>query len=90
MSKNSNKKLRVCTNHRANLNHPSCSARGSNAILTSLVDQDLGVEVEESPCMGLCNVGPNVRLVPDGICFNAVSREKLDDVVAEIKSLIAY
>jgi (2Fe-2S) ferredoxin len=89
MSTSSDKKLRVCTNFRANPNHPSCGARGSDAILTVLTSKKLAICIEESPCMGLCDVGPNIRLTPNGNCFNEVTIEKLDTVIKEIKSIIA-
>jgi NADH:ubiquinone oxidoreductase subunit E len=83
------KKILVCTNFRANPNHPSCAARGSKKLLTELTIQiqqnSLAINIEESPCLGFCQVGPNVRLVPNGPFFHAVSTEKIDDLIEAAK-----
>jgi (2Fe-2S) ferredoxin len=92
MSTASEKKVLVCTNFRANPNHPSCGARDSDTLFKSLSEalQDMPILIESSPCMGLCHAGPNVRLVPSGKCFNEVSTQELTLVIEEIKSFIAY
>jgi len=85
------KKILVCTNFRANPNHPSCAARGSKKLLTELTLQiqqnSLAIHIEESPCLGFCQVGPNVRLVPNGPFFHAVSVKKLDDLIEAAKKI---
>ena len=82
-------KLLVCTNYRANLNNPSCAARGSKQIKAELQLQleknNASIEIEESPCMGFCNVGPNLRLVPSGQFFHTVSANKLAQIVLAVK-----
>ncbi|WP_020167766.1 MULTISPECIES: (2Fe-2S) ferredoxin domain-containing protein [Methylotenera] len=86
------KKILVCTNFRANPNNPSCAARGSKELLTELTQQiqqnSLAMAVEESPCLGFCQIGPNVRLVPNGPFFHAVSMGKLDDLIETAKKFI--
>ena len=83
------KKILVCTNFRANPNHPSCAARGSKQLLSDLTlkihQNSLPISIEESPCLGFCQIGPNVRLVPNGPFFHAVSTEKLDDLIEAAK-----
>lgn len=90
MSTPSNKKVMVCTNFRANPSHPSCGARDSDTILAALSEAlfDMPINTEESPCMGLCHAGPNVRLTPSGACFHEVNAESLDVIVEEIKAFI--
>lgn len=87
------KKILVCTNSRANPNNPSCAARGSQELLTCLTQQiqqnSLPITIEESPCLGFCQIGPNARLVPNGPFFHAVSIEKLDDLIEAAKKFIA-
>lgn len=39
--------------------------------------------------MGFCDIGPNIRLSPDGVCFHEVSAEKLVVLLPEIKAFIA-
>ena len=83
------KKLLVCTNFRANPNNPSCAARNSKQVFDALKRQfsekNIAVEVEESPCMGYCNIGPNLRLAPNGAFFHGVSASKLAHLVKAAK-----
>ena len=79
------KQLLVCTNFRANPNNPSCAARNSlevlDAIQSELTKKNIALVIEKSPCMGYCNVGPNVRLAPNGEFFHEVSAKKLAKLV---------
>jgi (2Fe-2S) ferredoxin len=79
------KKLLVCTNFRANPSQPSCAARGSQQIMADLVlqfaQQNLKIKVEESPCLGYCNVGSNLRLAPNGAFFHAVNADKYGEII---------
>jgi NADH:ubiquinone oxidoreductase subunit E len=87
------KKLLVCTNFRANPNNPSCAARGSKEVLTALTQQlqnkKVSIEIEEVQCMGYCDVGPNVRLIPNGEFFHEVSAKKLGKIIKAAKLFIA-
>lgn len=80
------KKLLVCTNFRANPNHPS---RGSKEITISLAQQlqkkNVSIEIEEIQCMGFCKVGPNVRLIPNGEYFHEVSARKFAEIIKATK-----
>jgi (2Fe-2S) ferredoxin len=89
MSISSDKKILVCTNFRANPNYPSCSRRGSEEVLAALTKQSLATAIEKSPCMGMCHEGPNVRFVPNGSIFHAVSTKNLEKLIAEIKVFTA-
>ena len=86
------KKLLVCTNYRANPNNPSCAARGSKELLTALAQQlqreKVSIEVEEIQCMGYCNVGPNVRLIPNGEIFHEVSDKKFAQIIQASKKYL--
>ena len=86
------KKILVCTNYRANPNNPSCAARGSKKIAVELQLElekaNISIEIELSPCMGFCNVGPNLRLVPNGEFFHEVSAEKLTKITRATKKFI--
>lgn len=83
------KKLLLCTNFRANPNHPSCAARGSKEIAVALAQQlqkkNVSIEIEEIQCMGYCNIGPNVRLIPNGAYFHAVSISKFAEIIKATK-----
>jgi NADH:ubiquinone oxidoreductase subunit E len=83
------KKILVCTNYRANPNNPSCAARGSKEIAAELVQElykrNVLIEVEEIQCMGYCNVGPNVRLIPNGAFFHEISSKKFGEIIKATK-----
>lgn len=83
------KKIFVCTNFRANPNNPSCAARDSQLVLDTLkaelAKKNIAIEIEESPCMGYCEVGPNVRLAPSGIFFHGVSAKNLSKLIKAAK-----
>ena len=86
------KKLLVCTNYRANPNNPSCAARGSKELLSTLAQElqreKVSIEVEEIQCMGYCNVGPNVRLIPNGEIFHEVSDKNLAQIILASKKFL--
>ena len=83
------KKLLVCTNFRANPNHPSCAARGSKEMAIYLAQQlqkkNVSIEIEEIQCMGYCKVGPNVRLIPNGEYFHEISARKFTEIIKATK-----
>lgn len=82
-------KILVCTNFRANPNNPSCAAQGSKEILIELTQQlqpkNASIEVEASPCMGFCDIGPNMHLVPSGPFFHSVTAKNLNKVIKKTK-----
>jgi (2Fe-2S) ferredoxin len=87
------KKILICTNHRANLNNPSCAGRGSQQIrdMLRLALDNIGLKImiEQSPCMGFCDIGPNLRLVPNGQFFHEVSANKIASIVKAAKKFNA-
>ena len=87
------KKLLVCTNYRANPNHPSCAARGSKIIYANLMQQlqqnNGSIEVEETQCLGFCSVGCNARLMPNGQFFHELAPENLSEIIDAAKKFIA-
>jgi NADH:ubiquinone oxidoreductase subunit E len=86
------KKLLVCTNYRANPNTHSCAARGSKEIAAELIQQlqqkNVSIEIEEIQCMGYCNVGPNIRLIPNGEFFHGVSASKFAEIIKATKGFL--
>lgn len=87
------KQLLVCTNFRANLNNPSCAGRHSPMVLdqlkTAFAKKNIAIEALESPCMGYCKVGPNVRLAPNGAFFHGVSESNLAKILKAAKKFSA-
>jgi NADH:ubiquinone oxidoreductase subunit E len=88
------KKLLVCTNYRANPNNPSCAARGSKEIMAKLTQQlqkkNVSIKVEEIQCLGYCNVGPNIRLIPNGEIFHEVSVKKFTEIIQATKGFLKH
>jgi NADH:ubiquinone oxidoreductase subunit E len=86
------KKILICTNFRANPNNPSCAARGSKAVMTALaqelLEKNLLILVEESPCLGFCDIGPNLRLMPGGEFFHEVSDVDLSAIIKSTKQFL--
>ena len=79
------KKILMCTNFRANPNNMLCAARGSKEVMALLLQElkqkNLPITVEESPCLGFCEAGPNLRLMPNGVFFHGVSDKKLSTII---------
>ena len=88
------KKILVCTNFRANPNNPSCAARGSKQVMAALVQElkqkNLPIMVEESPCLGFCEIGPNLRLMPNGESFHGVSVTELTTIIKNTKKFLKH
>ena len=79
------KKLLVCTNYRGNPNTSSCAARGSQSLLSALLQHclhnHLAITIEESPCLGFCHIGPNAHLVPNGAFFHGIIESDLSPMI---------
>jgi (2Fe-2S) ferredoxin len=71
----------VCVNQRSNPRQPSCGARGSleiaQALEQGIVAQGITGQVERFYCLGECQRGPNLRLLPGGQFYHKV---RLEDV----------
>ena len=82
----------MCTNFRANPNNPTCASRGSKevmaVILQELKQKKLPITVEESPCLGFCEIGPNLRLMPNGEFFHSVSDKKLSAIIMSTEKFL--
>jgi (2Fe-2S) ferredoxin len=77
--------LVVCINRRMAADIPSCAARGSleraEALERGVALRRIDVKVERLRCLGLCDVGPNLRLVPGGSFFSRVGAEDIPEVL---------
>ena len=86
------KSILVCTNHRANPNQPSCAARGALALKQQLTDAvnatGLPIGVKEIQCLGDCDVGPNLRLIPGGSSFQHVDATTIPLILKAAKSFL--
>lgn len=86
-------KIVVCVNHRANPDKPSCGARGGEAIACALeqaLEKDgLTIPVERFNCLGRCETGPNLRLVPAGPFYQQLSIADIPTLIPNIKKFYA-
>jgi (2Fe-2S) ferredoxin len=74
---NPSKTIIVCINHRANPDVPSCGARGGEAIALCIESEialhQLDIGIERFHCLGLCELGPNIKLTPTGDFYHKVN-----------------
>lgn len=83
------RKIVVCVNHRANPDQPSCGARGSEVIACALEQaldhHGLAIPVERFNCLGRCESGPNLRLVPAGPFYQQLSVSDVPALITDIE-----
>lgn len=86
------KSILVCTHHRANPNQPSCGARGAQTLKQALTDavatENLELRIVEIQCLGECDAGPNMRLIPSGPVFNHVELEQVPYIIKTAKQFL--
>lgn len=86
------KSILICTHHRANPNQPSCGARGANTVKQALVEavahHQLPLKIEEIQCLGECEAGPNLRLIPGGTVFNHVDVQQVPEIMRAAKAFL--
>ena len=74
----------VCTNQK-NPGESSCAARGSGEYQKQLKDYMKskgipGLRVSRSLCLGLCEKGPNVCVMPENVWYTGVTPKDLDEI----------
>lgn len=86
------KSILICTNHRANPSLPSCGARGAETLKQQLSDavsaSGLTLGVKEIQCLGECDAGPNLRLIPGGPSFHHVDVNSIPKILKVAKSFL--
>lgn len=86
------KSLLICTHHRNNPNQPSCGARGAQTIKQAFADavasENLKLGIVEIQCLGECEAGPNMRLIPSGPVFHHVELEQVPTVIDAAKQFL--
>lgn len=76
----------ICVNERE-LGEDACANRGSAAIAERLKQEakDRGlkgrVRVSRTQCLGLCKIGPNIVVWPEGIWYHGVTMEDVPTIV---------
>lgn len=86
------KSILICIHYRANPNQPSCGARGAQALKQALTDavasEGLGFRIVEIQCLGECEAGPNMRLIPSGPIFHQVELEQVPSIIEAAKQFL--
>lgn len=84
------KKLFICVNFRANPDQPSCAARGSKDLALCLeaeiAKHKLNIGIERSGCLGFCDVGPNLKLAPNGNFFHHFNKQAIPAFLKQLKN----
>ncbi|HEY0562042.1 MAG TPA: (2Fe-2S) ferredoxin domain-containing protein [Methylophilus sp.] len=85
------KSILVCTNQRDNPHQPSCGARGAQALKQRLTEEvnkaGMPLGIKEIQCLGACEEGPNVKLIPSGPMFQHVN---VNDLTSLLKAAQAF
>lgn len=85
--------LAICTNHRLTGNAPSCGGRGADLLATqlesALQQQGIDLSLRRSHCLGLCRIGPNLRLAPQGQVLNLQGKNDLPAILSWLKQQLA-
>ncbi|WP_269530838.1 (2Fe-2S) ferredoxin domain-containing protein [Chitinimonas sp. BJYL2] len=78
------KTIMVCIKQRL-AGNSSCAGRGSvalaNALEAQIASQALPLRVHRFPCLGLCELGPNMKVV-GGDMFHHVAEADLPAIIA--------
>lgn len=86
--------LFVCVNDRQG-ERKSCADEAAGALKDALKDGvrrrgwQERVRVSTSGCMGLCNLGPNVLVYPQGIWFSAVKAADIPSILDAVATVLA-
>jgi len=86
------KTVLVCTHQRANPSQPSCGQHGgleiADALTREITNRGLDIHLEGIACLGQCNIGPNVKLSPEGPFLSHLTTDGIDDLIVEIEQFI--
>ncbi len=76
----------ICTQKKEG-DAPSCTRNGSEAVLQKIRDEiatrDLQAEVHVTQCgsLGLCEIGPNLIVYPEGVWYSRVTPEDVPEIL---------
>ena len=80
-----NRQIVICMQQRYAPNPLCCSNHGSADLLAMVSEaiESSGVQVAvvTSGCMGMCQHGPNMKLMPDGLVWNHAGSEQVMEVM---------
>ena len=79
------KRFAICINRRFGSDRPACGSRGSEALADAIEDgvrsRNIDVTVERIVCFGMCNTGPNMRLIPGGAFHKNVDSDQVGEIL---------
>ena len=81
--------LLICVNHRFKTGEPSCAGRGSEGIADTIekavIERRIDITVERIICLGQCDKGPTLKLVPGGRFILGTSPEMIPEILNELE-----
>lgn len=84
--------IAVCINRRDG-KQAACADRGAEALLEDLRARlsatGLELEIRTIECLGLCDEGPIMRVIPGGPVFTGMTAERLDAVIDAARAMQA-
>lgn len=85
------KTIIVCVNHRANPNQPSCGAKGgleiADCIEAEIARNQLNISIERLNCLGFCDRGPNLKILPGGRFVYAAQLADIPALISDASGL---
>ncbi len=82
----------ICVNVRLGAKSVSCGGSDSEAIAEALQsgieERGLAAKIDRIHCLGLCSMGPNVRVVPNGNWYHEVSLNDADAILNDLSSAL--
>ena len=86
----SEKKVIVCVKHRTSAHQPSCAAKGSASLAKQIEDmitsKGLALSVERFKCLGCCDQGINIKLVPEGPFLHGLAIDNLTEIESALEN----
>lgn len=83
--------LLVCTNLRPSFDKPSCAGRGAEKLADAIEDgireRGLAVTVLRKCCLGQCEDGPTLRLIPGGDFLLGVRPDDVERVLDHLEKV---
>jgi len=83
-------KILICVNRRFKADEASCAARGGFAIAEAVergvLDRRIDIEVERFICLGQCNKGPTIKLVPGNFILGA-DLDMVDHLLGKLEAV---
>jgi (2Fe-2S) ferredoxin len=86
------KSILICTHERYNPNQSSCGHRGSKQLKLQLTEAvaaaGIPIGIKEIQCLGMCEVGPNIRLIPRGATYQNVKEDDIANIIEGAKAFL--